>query len=194
MELSPNDLVQAKNESDLEVDVVGTIFPPHAMKVVTFPWMMNHFGDPRSVRDSYQVIRLPNGTTMGVAPRQVEVERVNRMWNCGAGDGMRAWADIPKITFYNMDGERIFTAYDDPGGTRSTVASTTIDEQAAQQSKIQTLERQVAQLLEISGLDKDALPSDDIPTDDSLVTGTTSPWASSESIILDDEDVRSQSA
>jgi hypothetical protein len=191
MELTPNDLVKARNNSEHEVDVVGTKFKPFEMKVVTFPWMMNHFGDPRSILDQYQVIRMPNGVTTGVAARQVEVGRVQRMWNIGSGPGLRVWEDIPKIEFSTMDDERIFTAYDDPTGSHATAASTTVNDAAAQQEKIRTLERQVAQLLEISGLDDDALPVDDsanIPVDESTPDEhTTSPWAGAEPIDLTTE-------
>lgn len=189
MALSVNDLVTAKNESDKTVDVVGVKFPPHSSKVMSFSWMMSHFGDPRSILDRYQVVKMENGQTTGVAPRQVEVQRVNRMWNIGQGQGMRAWGDIPRISFYTMEGERILTAFDDPSGKTSTEAFTSVGDSEAQQDKIRKLERQVAQLLELSGLDNDAIPEDDadIPVDDSEAsTETTSPWHGSEPL-PDDE-------
>lgn len=187
MDLAPTDLVKAHNPSDSTVDVVGVKFPPHSMKVVTFAWMMNHYGDPRSIRDNYQVVRLPNGQTTGVAPRQVEVQRVTRMWNIGVGPGMRAWGDIPVLKFSTMEDESIQTAFDDPAGDSATSATTSIRDQAQQDERIRTLQKQVEQLLQISGLDHDAIPVDeaDLPSDESEAsTETTSPWAGAESVTI----------
>lgn len=188
MPLLPDSMIKVVNPADHDVDVVGVKFPPHSTKIMTFPWMMNHYGDPRSVADRYQVIRTPEGNTMGVPPRQVEVQRVNRMWNVGANtdrepNALRSWDQIPRLEFYTMEDERILTPFDDPTGSNVTPANTSVGEMDALRAEMEKQRREIAQLRELTGLDESAIPSDvDLPVDESTSRETKSPWAKSQSL------------
>lgn len=183
--LGIDDFVRATNPSDEYVDIVGTGFQPHQTRVVSFQWMTNQFGDPRSVQGSHQVVRAADGTSALIQSRESELLKVNRFWDVGPHN--RTWEDIPHIEFETMEGERIYTVYDDPTGSHVSLAQTTIDEQHALVETIRRQQQQIDKLLEISGLTREAIPTTthpetDIPEDDSTTNHTTSPWEASHPI------------
>lgn len=197
MDLTPDSTIIAYNPSDLTIDVVDTIFAPHQRRYVSFLWMRNHYGDPRSVQDMPRIVKLPNREPLSVQARQVELRRVNDMWNIGSMEGLRKWSDIPVIEFYDEEGERILTVYDDPTGQHSSPSGQTIADAAADADRIARLEAQVADLARVAGIDRESLEAEldpapdpstpNIPTDDSTATRTTSPWAGADPALMVDE-------
>jgi len=183
MTLSPDDYIRAVNPSDETVDVAGVKFGPGAYKMMPFAWMVNHYGDPRSVLGKFQVWQTREGQQGVVQPREMERMKINTMWNISPGG--RAWEDVPYVEFYTVEDERIYTVYDDPFGEKVTPMTQTVDEAKQLKETVLRQQRQIDQLLAVSGLDRDALPAEpaappDIPTDESTATSTTSPWAHSQ--------------
>lgn len=176
------EFVIVKNETDKPVDWEGQKLQPGGQAAVPYLKMMNSHGDPRSIPGQHRVYMSGNGERGVVQPREVERSRVSNMWSVGPE---RPWTDIPPVTFYTMDGERIFTVVDDPQGDHVAPAELTVDQQAHLQKTVDRQQEVIDRLLEVSGLDKDAIPPDvqpvevppDIPTDDSTASDTQSPFA-----------------
>lgn len=173
------DHVKAINKTGATVDSAGVVFSPGQERIVSFSWMVNQYGDPRSVGDTPQIVRSTDGSSMLIQSRDAERLKVNRFWNIGPPP-LRQWTEIPPLEFYTLDGERLYTVFDDPTGDHTAQAVTTVDEQQKMRSTIADQQRQIQRLLEITGLTNEAIPTDNLPQDDSTAPRTTSPWAHSE--------------
>jgi len=167
--------------------------------MVPYLTMMNDFGDPRSTPGQHQVYRAANGEQGVIPPREVEYRRML------AAHGLHVeW--IPKLEFFDPDtGERLYTVADDPDGVHVAPANPTVEQQTYLQNQVQRQQEIIDRLLEVSGLDKDALPHTytptdaipvdvhpddtlDIPVDESVANDTQSPWAHSDGIPTINED------
>ena len=184
-----DDFVQASNNTDEPIEWDGYTYQPGARRMVPFLAMTNSFGDPRSVNGTHQIFRSPDGTTGVIPPREIQRGKVAVAWNAGSGPGYSIlWDEIPKLEFYNVDGERIFTVYDDPTGDKIMPANASVEHQRDLETTIRKQQRQINQLLALQGLDANDLPDDseippdlsDIPADDSSASTTQSPWAHAE--------------
>lgn len=184
-----DDFVQAVNNTDEPLEWDGYTYQPGARRMVPFLAMANSFGDPRSVNGTHQIFRSPDGTTGVIPPREVQRGKVAVAWNAGSGPGYSiSWDEIPTIEFYNVDGERIFTVYDDPTGDKIMPANASIEQQRDLEKTIRRQQAQINQLLALQGLSESDLPDDseippdvlDIPSDDSSASTTQSPWAHAE--------------
>lgn len=175
-----DDFVVVKNETEKDIEWGGRKYAAGSQSTVPFLNMSNSFGDPRSTPGGHQVYRGANGETGVIQPRETERQKVQTYWGTDTG---HSWDDIPDLTFYTMDGDRLYTVRDDPGGEHVAPASITVDQQQALQKTVQRQQDIINRLLEVSGLDKDALPPEvptDIPTDESTASDTQSPWAHAE--------------
>lgn len=183
-----DDFVQAVNDTDNDIEWDGYIYHPGQRRMVPYLAMTNSFGDPRSVNGTHQIFRAPDGTSGVIAPREIQRGKVSVAWNAGSGPGYSiTWDQIPKITFYNVDGERIYTVVDDPTGDKIMPANASIEHQRDLETTIRRQQRQINQLLALQGIEAHDLPDDeippdlaDIPADDSTASTTQSPWAHAE--------------
>jgi len=186
--------IRATNPTDETVTVGGIVFAPGASKYVTFLWMRNHYGDPRSIPDAPRIVKLPGSDqAMAVQPRQTELARVNTVWGMPHREG--GWDSIPKLQFFTEDNERLVTPFEDPSGMSTSLHTESEATFAAQQDRIDKLEKTLDMVLKATGVSKENLPFDvdnpiteDIPTDDSVTDKTTSPWNAAEAIFIDDDD------
>lgn len=180
-----DEFVQVRNETDHNYEWDGRQYPAGSTSTVPFLNMANSFGDPRAVAGVHQPFLSGKGEKGVIQPREDERNRVQTVWRIGGPDPIYAWDDLPKLSFYTMDGERLFTVAEDPYGEHVTPANLTVDQQQVLQHTVERQQEIINRLLEVSGLDKDALPTDgesvslpiDLPTDDSTASDTTSPWA-----------------
>ncbi len=188
--LDPNDTIRAYNDTDTPITVGAYTFAPGQSKFVSFLWMRNHYGDPRSIPSAPRILRLRDqDQSVAVQPRQTEVMRINCIWGIDA-DPTKTWADIPALQFFDEDNVRIITVFDDPSGESVTPHSTSEKTFIEQQDRIAKLEQTLDLVLKATGVAKENLPFDldapdeddssDIPTDESTTTRTTSPWESAE--------------
>lgn len=195
--LTPDSTIRAHNSTDAPITVGQYTIQPGGNQYVSFLWMRNHYGDPRSKQDTPSVVKLP-GTdqTVAVQARQSELARVNTVW----GIPEKFWQDIPPLEFYDDNGDRIVTVYDDPTGMSTTAHTDSESTFLAQQERIEKLETMLEMVLKATGTPKENLPFDldepeanagdlDIPSDESITSHTTSPWESSapiDALLMDD--------
>lgn len=166
-----NEFVIVKNETEHEIEWDGRKYAVGSQSSVPYLNMVNSFGDPRSTLGGHQVYMASNGERGVVQPREVERNKVMNYWKD---------PDNPHLSFYTMDGERLWTVADDPNGDHVMPASMSVDQQTALQQTVERQQQIIERLLEVSGLDKDAIPDQlppDIPTDDSTASATQSPFA-----------------
>lgn len=174
------DFVQVINQTDHDIIWDGTTYFPGQRRIVPYLAMVNSFGDPRSQNDRPQIYSTGTGT--GVIPaRNDERLKISRMWT------NMTWDEIPSLQFFTIDNERLFTVRDDPMGEKSTPADISVERQRDLESVIKRQQRQIADLMALTGLETSDLPTEDaalipadIPTDDSTSDKTQSPWAHSE--------------
>jgi hypothetical protein len=177
-----NEFVTVKNETDRLIEWDGRKYPAGSTSTVPYLNMVNTFGDPRATNGSHQVYVAGNGEKGVIQPRESERQKVMTYWK----DDLN-----PRPTFYTMDGERLYTVADDPFGNHVMPASMTVDQQTALQKTVERQQQVINRLLEVAGLDSDAIPQSlttvaldtapdvpsEIPTDDSTANETQSPWA-----------------
>jgi len=195
--------IRATNPTSTSVTVNDLTFEPGQSRYVTFLWMRNHYGDPRSKQSMPSIVKIPGSDqSIAVQPRETELARVRTVWNVYAGGN--SWEDIPALEFY-LDDERIYTVYDDPTGTTTSPHTESEATFAAQQDRISKLEQTIDAILKATGVSRENLPFDladptanaddlDIPTDDSTASRTTSPFAHAEPVdaLLMDENGEAQ--
>src|SRR5262245_26771861 len=195
-----DEFVEVRNPTEQTLEWDGRKYPPHGRATVPFLNMINSYGDPRSQPGSHQVFRASNGEQGIIQTREAERSRVQVVWG-----QYTKWDDIPRLEFYTIEGgERLFTVVDDPSGDHAAPANPTVEQQSALQKTVERQQEIINRLLEVAGLDKDALPQTytptdaipadvhpgdlaDIPVDDSTAGDTQSPWAhSTDDVTLDE--------
>jgi hypothetical protein len=182
-----DEFVTVVNETDQPIEWNGNTYYPGHQRVVPYLMMVNSFGDPRSLPGRHQIIPDGEGQRAVVPPREDEMRRLNVAWQLGT-EFSRTIDDIPQLVFKTMDGDRLYTVRDDIAGDNIAAATPTVEEHTAMAATIRRQQEQIGRLLEIAGLDKDALPTDpsspplDIPVDDSTASNTQSPWAHSDEV------------
>lgn len=184
-----DDFVQAVNNTDEPIEWDGYTYQPGGKRMVPFLAMANSFGDPRSTIGAHQIFRAPDGTSGVIPPREIQRGKIAVAWCAGSGPGYSiTWEQIPKLEFYDVDGERIYTVYDDPTGDKIMPANASVEHQRDLEATVRRQQRQINQLLTLQGLSVNDLPDDseippdlaDIPADDSTASTTQSPWAHAE--------------
>jgi hypothetical protein len=183
-----DDFVQAVNPTDEPIEWDGYVYQPGQRRMVPFLSMTNSYGDPRAVPGMPKMFRSPSGETGVVQSREIQRNKISVAWNAGSGPGYSiTWDDIPKLQFFNVDGDRIFTVYDDPLGNKIMPADTTIEHQQDLERQVKSLTQQVRDLSRLAGINETDIPTDDsagipsdVPTDDSTTDETQSPWYHSE--------------
>jgi len=186
-----NEFVQVRNNTEKNIQWDGRDYPAGSTRTVPYLNMINGFGDPRSTNGSHQVFRATNGEQGVIQPRESERIKVSNIWGIGNG-GTNTWEDIPHLEFFDMEsGEKLYTVVEDPLGNHTAPANPTIEQQTVLQKTVERQQQVINRLLEVAGLDADAIPQSlttvaldtapdvpsEIPTDDSTADETQSPWA-----------------
>lgn len=181
-----NEFVQVTNDTNDPIEWDSLTFNPGQRRVVPYMNMCNSYGDPASVTGRHQIVMMGNERGV-VQPREVERDRAANYWGIKDAQHPMSWAKVPKLTFADIDGNKLWTPVEDPAGDHVSRAQITQQQQTDLEAKVRRQDALIQELLNIAGLDKDAIPQDaasvsgapEIPYDDSTSDDTQSPWAHS---------------
>ena len=179
-----NEFVQVENNGVERIDWDSLTFEPGQKRIVPYLNMCNSYGDPASVPGRHQIVMVGNERGV-IQPREVELDRAANYWGIKDSQHPMNWATVPKLNFLSMDGYKLWTPVEDPKGEYNSPAAMTVQQQESLEATVRRQAAQIQQLLDIAGLDKDALPNDatsttsapEVPYDQSVSDNTQSPWA-----------------
>jgi|SRR6516164_2741738 hypothetical protein len=140
--------------------------PPGESRTATWDAVINFFGDPRAVDDMFSA-KDDAGVVSWVPDRATEVRRLRSKW--GNSFAVEEGKIIgPPVEITNLQGERIWTVYEDPQGEHVNPRLIAVENQQNLDTQIRQLQKQVETLqrMQMTG-DLPVDTSEAPPVDDS---------------------------